>query len=308
MECLQTLLDSSTTPALTAFLLGLLTAVSPCPLATNIAAIGFIGRDIENRHRVFLNGLLYTLGRVIAYTALGVALILILREGANLFGVQKFIGKYGELVLGPVLLLIGLFMLFGSKLKLPSFGFNGSGEGLARKGGLGAFLLGMLFAMAFCPTSGVFYFGMLIPMSATASAGYLLPVLFAVATALPVLVVAWMLAFSVQRIGSFYGRMQTIQKWLNRIVGWVFMGVGIYYCIMEIKVLGTGCAKCKATYQVIKKVIDENKLDATLTKVEDIVEILNAGVMATPAVLVDGAVKVKGHIPSESEVKQMLGI
>lgn len=232
MECLQTLLDSSTTPALAAFLLGLLTAVSPCPLATNIAAIGFIGRDIENRHRVFLNGLLYTLGRVIAYTTLGVALILILREGANLFGVQKFIGKYGELVLGPVLLLIGLFMLFGSKLKLPSFGFNGSGEGLARKGGLGAFLLGMLFAMAFCPTSGVFYFGMLIPMSATASAGYLLPVLFAVATALPVLVVAWMLAFSVQRIGSFYGRMQTIQKWLNRIVGWVFMGVGIYYCIM----------------------------------------------------------------------------
>ena len=171
MECLQTLLDSSTTPALTAFLLGLLTAVSPCPLATNITAIGFIGRDIENRRRVFLNGLLYTLGRVIAYTALGVALILILREGANLFGVQKFIGKYGELVLGPVLLLIGLFMLFGSKLKLPSFGFNGSGEGLARKGGLGAFLLGMLFAMAFCPTSGVFYFGMLIPMSATASAG-----------------------------------------------------------------------------------------------------------------------------------------
>lgn len=232
MECLQTLLDSSTTPALTAFLLGLLTAVSPCPLATNITAIGFIGRDIENCRRVFLNGLLYTLGRVIAYTALGVALILILREGANLFGVQKFIGKYGELVLGPVLLLIGLFMLFGSKLKLPSFGFNGSGEGLARKGGLGAFLLGMLFAMAFCPTSGVFYFGMLIPMSATASAGYLLPVLFAVATALPVLVVAWMLAFSVQRIGSFYGRMQTIQKWLNRIVGWVFMGVGIYYCIM----------------------------------------------------------------------------
>ena len=232
MECLQTLLDSSTTPALAAFLLGLLTAVSPCPLATNITAIGFIGRDIENRRRVFLNGLLYTLGRVIAYTALGVALILILREGANLFGVQKFIGKYGELVLGPVLLLIGLFMLFGSKLKLPSFGFNGSGEGLARKGGLGAFLLGMLFAMAFCPTSGVFYFGMLIPMSATASAGYLLPVLFAVATALPVLVVAWMLAFSVQRIGSFYGRMQTIQKWLNRIVGWVFMGVGIYYCIM----------------------------------------------------------------------------
>lgn len=232
MEWLQTLLDSGTAPALTAFLLGLLTAVSPCPLATNIAAIGFIGRNIENRRRIFLNGLLYTLGRIIAYTVLGIVLILILREGASLFGIQKFIGRYGELILGPALLLIGLFMLFGSKLKLPSFGFRGNGEGLARKGGFGALLLGILFAMAFCPTSGVLYFGMLIPMSATSAAGYLLPVLFAVATALPVLIVAWILAFSVQRIGSFYGRMQTVQKWLNRIVGGIFVGIGIYYCIM----------------------------------------------------------------------------
>jgi cytochrome c biogenesis protein CcdA len=232
MEWLQTLLDSSTTPALTAFLLGLLTAVSPCPLATNIAAIGFIGRNVESRRRIFLNGLLYTLGRIIAYTVLGIVLILILREGASLFGIQKFIGRYGELILGPALLLIGLFMLFGSRLRLPSFGFRGNGEGLARKGGFGALLLGMLFAMAFCPTSGVLYFGMLIPMSATAAAGYLLPVLFALATALPVLIVAWILAFSVQRIGSFYGRMQTVQKWLNRIVGGIFVGIGIYYCIM----------------------------------------------------------------------------
>ncbi len=232
MEWLQTLLDSSTTPALTAFLLGLLTAVSPCPLATNIAAIGFIGRNVESRRRIFLNGLLYTLGRIIAYTVLGIVLILILREGASLFGIQKFIGRYGELILGPALLLIGLFMLFGSRLRLPSFGFSGNGEGLARKGGFGALLLGMLFAMAFCPTSGVLYFGMLIPMSATAAAGYLLLVLFAVATALPVLIVAWILAFSVQRIGSFYGRMQTVQKWLNRIVGGIFVGIGIYYCIM----------------------------------------------------------------------------
>ncbi len=232
MEWLQTLLDSSTTPSLTAFLLGLLTAVSPCPLATNIAAIGFIGKDIENRRRIFLNGLLYTFGRVIAYTLLGVVLILILKEGSSLFDIQKFIGKYGELVLGPALLLIGLFILFGNKLKLPSFDFKENREDLARKGGWGAFLLGVLFAMAFCPTSGVFYFGMLIPMSATTAAGYLLPVLFAVATALPVLIVAWILAFSVQYIGSFYGKMQTVQKWLNRIVGSVFTIIGIYYCIM----------------------------------------------------------------------------
>ena len=232
MEWLQTLLDSSTTPALTAFLLGLLTAVAPCPMATNIAAIGFIGKDIESRSRIFYRGLLYTLGRVIAYTLLGIILIMIFKEGSSLFGIQKFIGKYGELILGPALLLIGLFMLFGNKLKLPSFGFKGNGEGLARKGRWGAFLLGVLFAMAFCPTSGVFYFGMLIPMSATTAAGYLLPILFAVATALPVLIVAWILAFSVQHIGSFYGKIQTVQKWLNRIVGGVFTIIGVYYCVM----------------------------------------------------------------------------
>ena len=232
MEWLQTLLDNSTAPAFTAFLLGLLTAISPCPLATNIAAIGFISKDIENRQRIFLNGMLYTLGRVIAYTLLGIILISILKEGASVFGIQKAVGKWGELLLGPLLLIIGLFMLFGSRLNLPKFGFDGKGEGLAKKGGWGAFLLGVLFAMAFCPSSGVFYFGMLIPMSVTATAGWMLPILFAVATALPVLVVAWILAFSVEKVGEFYGKMQSIQKWLNIIVGALFVIIGIYYCII----------------------------------------------------------------------------
>lgn len=232
MEWLQSLLESSSTPVLTAFLLGVLTAISPCPLATNIAAIGFIGRNIGSRRRIFLNGVYYALGRVIAYTALGIVLIIMLREGSSLFGVQKFIGKYGEMMLAPALLLIGVFMLVGDRLNLPKFGFKGSGEGLARRGGSGALLLGMLFAMAFCPTSGVFYFGMLMPMSATATAGWLLPIVFAMATALPVLVVAWILAFSVGRIGAFYGKMQTVQRWLNRIVGGLFVAIGIYYCIV----------------------------------------------------------------------------
>ena len=232
MEWLQTLLDNSTAPAFTAFLLGLLTAISPCPLATNIAAIGFISKDIENRQRIFLNGMLYTLGRVIAYTLLGIILISILKEGASVFGIQKAVGKWGELLLGPLLLMIGLFVLFGSRLSLPKFGFDCKGEGLAKKGGWGAFLLGVLFAMAFCPSSGVFYFGMLIPMSVTATAGWMLPILFAVATALPVLVVAWILAFSVEKVGEFYGKMQVIQKWLNIIVGGLFVIIGIYYCII----------------------------------------------------------------------------
>lgn len=230
MEWLQSLLDNGTTPALTAFLLGLLTAISPCPLATNIAAIGFIGKNIENRKRLFRNGVLYTLGRIIAYTVLGIILIIILKEGASMFGIQQFIARYGELIIGPALLLIGLFMLFSDKLNLPSFGFNGGGERLTTHGSWGAMLLGILFALAFCPTSGIFYFGMLIPMSTTATAGYLLPVLFAVATALPVLVVAWVLAFSAQHIGKVYGRIQIIQKWLNIAVSILFLAIGSYYC------------------------------------------------------------------------------
>lgn len=232
MDYLQELMYSSQLPVVTAFLLGLLTAVSPCPLATNIAAIGYISRDIEDKRRIFRNGLLYTLGRVLAYTLLGVVLIAILREGSSLFGVQKAVGKYGEMILGPLLVVIGVLMLFGDRLRLPQFGFDGHGEGLARHGGWGAMLLGVLFAMAFCPTSGVFYFGMLIPMSAAASAGYLLPAVFAVATALPVLVVAWILAFSVQSIGRFYGKMKVVQKWLNIIVAVLFVITGIYYSAM----------------------------------------------------------------------------
>ena len=232
MDWLQSLLDNSNIPALTAFLLGLLTAISPCPLATNIAAIGFISKDIESRKRVFANGLLYTVGRIITYSLLGIVLISILKEGASIFGIQKFVAKYGEMLIGPALLLIGLFMLFGSKINLPSFGFSGNGEGWARRGGLGAFVIGVLFALAFCPSSGVFYFGMLIPLATTSSMGYLLPVVFAIATALPVLIVAWVIAFSSNRIGNLYGKIQTIQKWLNLIVGILFVGVGIYYCVV----------------------------------------------------------------------------
>ncbi len=231
MEWLQSTIDNGAAPALTAFILGLLTAISPCPLATNIAAIGFISKNIEDRKAIFMRGIYYTVGRVLAYTVLGIILISILKEGASMFGIQKAISKWGELLIGPVLLIIGLFMLFGHKLNLPKFGFDGSNsEKLAGKGSWGALLLGVLFAMAFCPSSGIFYFGMLIPMSVTATVGWLLPVLFAVATALPVLVVAWILAFSVEKVGEVYGKIQTVQKWLNIVVGAIFVIVGIYYC------------------------------------------------------------------------------
>lgn len=233
MEYLQSLLDNSNIPLVTAFLLGLLTAVSPCPLATNITAIGFISKGMESKHRIFRDGLLYTSGRIIAYTVLGFILIPILRQGASMFSIQKNISLYGEMLIAPILILIGLFMLFGNSLNLPKFGFSGNGAKLKNKGGAGALFLGILFSLAFCPTSGVFYFGMLLPMAAAESGGYILPVAYAIATGLPVIVVAWILAYSVAGLGKFYNRMQVFEKWFRRIVAILFIIVGIYYAIIN---------------------------------------------------------------------------
>lgn len=233
MDFLQNLLDNSNIPVITAFLLGLLTAISPCPLATNITAIGFISKDIGNRNKIFLGGLLYTLGRVVAYTVLGIILISILKEGSSMFSLQKGINEYSEMLIAPVLIFVGVFMLFGDRLNLPKFGFSGTGRTEKLKGNLGSLLLGVLFALAFCPTSGLFYFGMLIPMSATEPGGYLLPVVYAVATGLPVVLVAWILAYSVAGIGKFYNRIQIFQKWFNRVVGALFIAVGIYYAYIN---------------------------------------------------------------------------
>ena len=242
MDFLNQLLDNSQIPAITAFLLGLLTAVSPCPLATNVTAVAYIARNCmeENedkgnaKRKVLWSGILYTLGRTLAYTLLGALLIYIIRQGADTFGLQQFISEWGELILGPALIIIGLFMLFGDKLHLPKFSLTPSpspnGEG-SYKGNMGALLLGILFAMAFCPSSGLLYFGMLIPMSAEATAGYLLPLVFAIATALPVLVVAWVLAYSMQSLGKVMGKIAAFQRWFNRLVALLFIGVGIYYSI-----------------------------------------------------------------------------
>ena len=190
---------------------------------------GYIG----NRNKIFLGGLLYTLGRVVAYTVLGIILISILKEGSSMFSLQKGINEYSEMLIAPVLIFVGVFMLFGDRLNLPKFGFSGTGRTEKLKGNLGSLLLGVLFALAFCPTSGLFYFGMLIPMSATEPGGYLLPVVYAVATGLPVVLVAWILAYSVAGIGKFYNRIQIFQKWFNRVVAALFIAVGIYYAYIN---------------------------------------------------------------------------
>ena len=151
MELLQSILDSSDLPLLSALILGLMTAISPCPLATNITAMAFISKDIENKHKVFINGLIYTLGRSISYTAIG----LLFYFGASKFMIAGFFQKYGERALGPILILIGLFMLDILKIKFPGLGkLNEKMEEKGISGFWGVLLLGMVFALGFCPYSG----------------------------------------------------------------------------------------------------------------------------------------------------------
>lgn len=231
MESLQQIVSSTEFPVLAAFILGIMTAVSPCPLATNISAIGFISKDITNRRTVFFNGLLYTLGRAISYSVIGILLIATLKEGASTYKIQKAISTYGELFIGPLLILIGVFMLDWIKISIPfanKFSFNL--EKRAKKGSLwSALLLGILFALAFCPYSGVLYFGALIPMSVSSSAGYIMPFVFAIATGLPVIIFAWILAFSISGLGNTYNKVKVFEYWFRRVVAVVFILVGLYY-------------------------------------------------------------------------------
>ena len=223
---LQTILENSQYAALTAFILGLMTAISPCPLATNISAIGFISRDLDNRRRVFIKGLVYTLGRAISYTALGVILFL----GASKMKVTMLFQGWGEKLLGPLLIMIGLLMLDFIKIRFP--GFSGVTEKMgehSKKSYWGTLFLGMVFAMAFCPYSGVLYFAMLIPMTITSASGLYLPVVFAIATGLPVIIFAWLLAYAVGNVGKLYNQIKTFELWFRRIVAVLFILVGIYY-------------------------------------------------------------------------------
>jgi cytochrome c biogenesis protein CcdA len=229
MEFLQNILENSQYGFVTAFILGLMTAISPCPLATNISAIGFISRDIENRRRVFLKGLVYTLGRAISYTGLGV----ILYFGASKMHVSLIFQGWGEKLLGPILILIGLFMLDFIKIKFP--GFSGLTEKMgehSKRSYWGTLLLGMVFAMAFCPYSGVLYFAMLIPMTVASASGLYLPIVFAFATGLPVIIFAWLLAYAVGNVGKLYDRIKVFELWFRRIVAVLFILVGIYYIII----------------------------------------------------------------------------
>ncbi len=229
MDFLQSLADNSQYALITALVLGLMTAISPCPLATNISAIGFISRDIENRRKVFINGLVYTLGRAFSYTFLA----LLIFFGASKLNISLLFQGWGEKLLGPVLILIGLFMLDVIRLKFP--GFSGMTDKLGEKGKgsyWSTFFLGVVFALAFCPYSGVLYFAILIPMTVASASGLYLPVVYAVATGLPVILFAWLLAYAVGNVGKLYNQIKIFELWFRRVVAVLFLFVGIYFVVL----------------------------------------------------------------------------
>ena len=228
MGWLQGLLENSQWPILTAFLLGLMTAISPCPLAANISAIAFIGKNITDKRTVLLKGVIYTLGRAFTYTVIG----LLFFFGLGEVGLSGFFQRWGEKIIGPVLIIIGLFMLGVINLKIPGLGkLTERMENQAGKGYWGVFLLGVVFALGFCPYSGVLYFVMLIPMTIASAQGLYLPLVFAIATGLPVILFAWMIAYAIGSVGSIYNKIKVFELWFRRVVAVFFIGAGIYYLI-----------------------------------------------------------------------------
>ncbi len=215
-----------------AFWLGILTSISPCPLATNIAAISFVGRRVGSPAKVFLAGLLYTVGRTLTYLVLGVLLVSSLLSAPYLSHVLQ---KYMNKVLGPILIIVGMVLV-----ELIQINFSGSGvsqkmqKRVEALGMWGALLLGVVFALSFCPVSAALFFGSLLPIALRCESGVVLPSAYGVATGLPVLVFAVLIALGAKRVGEAYNKLVPFEKWARRITGGIFILVGIYYCLAHI--------------------------------------------------------------------------
>lgn len=215
-----------------AFWLGVLTSISPCPLATNIAAISFVGRAVDKPGSVLAAGMLYTFGRVLVYTVLGVVLVSSLLSAPT---VSHLLQKYMNQLLGPVLILVGMLML-----QLISFNAGGSGVSEAMQGKVkamgvwGAFLLGLIFALSFCPLSAALFFASLLPLAIKQESAVIMPAVYGVATGLPVIFFAVLLATGANKLGKAYNKIVVFEKAARYITGVLFVAVGIYYSLVYI--------------------------------------------------------------------------
>jgi cytochrome c-type biogenesis protein len=218
--------------AASALWFGILTSISPCPLATNVTAISFVGRRIGSPKRVLLAGILYTLGRSITYMTVGALLVWSLLSAPRVSLVlQRTMNK----ALGPILIVVGILLLGVLPLRLPSSGLaQRMGQRIANWGPLGALLLGALFALTFCPVSAALFFGSLLPLAIEQHSPVLLPALYGIGTGLPVLGFAVAIALGAQSLGKTFGKLTKIERWVRWLTGAVFIGVGIYLTLLHL--------------------------------------------------------------------------
>jgi cytochrome c biogenesis protein CcdA len=221
-------------PVLSALLLGLITAISPCPLATNIAAIGYVSRRVTERRYAVITGVLYTLGRMFSYSVIGVIIIV---AGLEIPGVASFLQDFGDRALGPILIVVGVIMLVADRISLGLGGgrLSALGAKVAGWGMLGGFLLGVLFALAFCPYSAALFFGVLIPLSLKSAGGVMLPAVYAIGTGLPVLVFGVLISLSVARVSVWLNAVTRAERIIRVAASIIFIGVGIYLVVIWIQ-------------------------------------------------------------------------
>lgn len=225
-------MDSYLLAAASAVWLGILTSISPCPLATNIAAISYIGKQLGDTRMVLLSGAIYIIGRMLAYLTLGMLIIASVLSVPKLsFLLQNNLNK----ILGPVLILAGLFLLGVLKIGIPGLGISEKMQQRSRTWGIwGALLLGIIFALSFCPISAALFFGSLLPLSLKHESRIFLPLLYGIGTGLPVFVFAVLVASGTRFIGEVFNKLILIELWARRITGAIFILVGVYYCLIYV--------------------------------------------------------------------------
>ena len=223
--------NSLNLPGVSAFILGVMASLGPCTLATNLAAVAYISRKISERRFAVTGGALYTLGRMVTYTVLG---ILIMYAGISIPGISNFLQDISEVVVGPLLITVGLIMLFIDRI---SFGEHGSGMAdaagkLADAGMLGALPLGIVLALAFCPYSAVLFFMVLIPLTLKTHGGAGLPALFALGTGLPVMLFGTLLSLGVAGAARWINAISRAEVYVRIAMAVLFIIIGFYYMLI----------------------------------------------------------------------------
>lgn len=211
-----------------AFWLGVLTSVSPCPMTTNLAAIAYLARHSHSKALQLLAGFLYAVGRAMAYTLVGALIVWGMLSAPVL---SNFLQKHLGQLMGPLLVLVGMILL-GLVPGLPSFGASQTlGKRLADRGVAGSWLLGFLFALAFCPVSAALFFGSLLPLAVRHESTWLLPTVFGVGSALPVLVFGVLITLARRAAARAFERLQQCERWLLPATGWMLVALGLYLII-----------------------------------------------------------------------------